>query len=129
MTRVDWSFLALIAAQMAHSLEEYRGRLSDDFPPAQLLSSLVSSDRSRGFIILNVAIAMFGIWCFLFPIRRRWPSYATFAWTWIAVEVGNGIVHPLWSLYRIAYTPGVATAPVLFVLALNLAHQLRTQRF
>jgi hypothetical protein len=41
------------------------------------------------------------------------------------MEVLNGIGHSLWSLRRGGYTPGVATAPVLLVLAVYLALQLR----
>jgi len=125
VTRFELSFLALVLAQAAHSFEEYHGRLYDDFPPARFLSGLVSNDLTRGFVILNIAIALFGLWCFLVPIRRRWPSSAAIAWGWVIVELVNGVVHPLWSLRQLAYTPGVATAPVLFVLALNLARQLR----
>jgi hypothetical protein len=49
-----------------------------------------------------------------------------FAWMWVTIEVINGVAHPLWSLRMDAYTPGVATAPVLLVIALYLARQLRT---
>jgi hypothetical protein len=41
------------------------------------------------------------------------------------VELINGIGHPLWTLRQGGYTPGVATAPVLLVLAASLALQLR----
>jgi hypothetical protein len=41
------------------------------------------------------------------------------------IEAVNGIVHPLWSLRQGGYTPGVATAPILLVLALVLAQRLR----
>jgi len=38
-------------AQAAHSIEEYAGRLWESFPPARLVSGLVSPDLERGFII------------------------------------------------------------------------------
>ena len=44
---------------------------------------------------------------------------------WVGVEVINGIGHPLWTLRQGRYTPGVATAPLLLVLAVYLALQLR----
>ena len=47
------------------------------------------------------------------------------AWFWVAIEIINGIVHPLWSLREGGYTPGFATAPILLLLAVYLAHQLR----
>jgi uncharacterized membrane protein HdeD (DUF308 family) len=45
-------------------------------------------------IALNAALILFGVWCFLFPIRRGWPSAALVAWLWVCVEVINGIGHP-----------------------------------
>jgi hypothetical protein len=44
------------------------------------------------------------------------------------IETINGVGHPLWSLRQGGYTPGVATAPLLLVLALYLAAQLRATR-
>ncbi len=62
------------------------------------------------------------------PVGRRWPVAVPLAWAWVAVEVMNGLGHPLWTLRQAGYTPGVGTAPVLLVLALYLARQLRQAR-
>jgi hypothetical protein len=121
-------FLALIATQAAHSVEEYAGGLYASFPPAMFVSGLISSDLERGFVIANIALVTFGVWCYLWPIRRRWPSAVTFAWAWTGVELINGVGHPLWSLAQASYTPGVATAPVLFVLGLALARELTSSK-
>lgn len=128
MPRLDASFIALVGIQAAHSVEEYLGRLYEVFPPARFVSGLVSQDLRRGFIIANVALVTFGVWCFVWPIRRRWRSAVTIGWFWVTIEVVNGVVHPLWSLRELRYTPGVATAPVLLVLALYLARQLRAEQ-
>ncbi len=125
MTRRQKTFLALIITQAAHALEEYLGHLYDVFPPARFVSGLISQDRERGFIIFNAALVIFGLWCFLGPLRRASPSAEPLAWLWVGIELINGLGHPLWSLRESRYTPGVATAPVLLVLALYLAHQLR----
>jgi len=61
-------------------------------------------------------------------VRRRWPSAVPLVWFWIGIELINGIGHPVWSLIERRYTPGVATAPFLLVLALYLAQQLRAAR-
>jgi hypothetical protein len=127
-SRLDVRFIALIGVQAVHSVEEYVGRLYEVFPPARLVSSLVSQDLRRGFIIGNIVLILFGLWCFIWPIRRRWTSAAVFGWLWVSIELINGAVHPLWSLLQLGYTPGVATAPVLFILALLLAKQLRAER-
>jgi hypothetical protein len=124
MTRFHLAFGALVLVQAAHSVEEYVGRLWESFPPARFLTGLVSQDHERGFVVLNVALIGFGLWCFLWPVRRAWPSAVSLAWAWVVVEVINGIGHSLWTLRQGSYTPGVATASVLLVLAVYLARQL-----
>jgi hypothetical protein len=128
MTRLQLTFLALIATQAVHSGEEYVGRLYEVFPPARFVSGLVSADLRQGFIILNLALVAFGLWCFFWPVRGRWASAVALVWVWTAIELMNGMGHPAWSLMQGGYTPGVATAPLLFALALSLAHQLRSGR-
>lgn len=121
--RFQLAFGVLVLAQAAHSVEEYAGRLWESFPPARALTSLVSSDLRQGFLIINVSLVAFGVWCFFWPIRREWASAAGLAWFWIVIQLINGVGHPAWSLMQGGYTPGVATAPVLLVLALYLAAQ------
>lgn len=125
MTRLQFTFLALVVVQAAHSVEEYAGRLYEVFPPARFVSGLISDDLQRGFVIFNLVLVAFGIWCFLWPVRLGWPAAAALAWIWVGIELVNGVGHPLWSLREGAYTPGVATAPMLLVLALYLASRLR----
>ena len=120
------AFCALVLTQAAHSVEEYVGRLWETFPPARFLTRLVSQDQERAFLLLNVALVAVGLWCFVWPIRRDWPTAASIAWIWVTIEVINGVGHPLWSLRMGGYTPGVATAPALLVIALYLGRQLRT---
>ncbi len=122
--RESLTFALLIAAQAAHSIEEYVGRLYDVFPPARAVSGVVSSDRQFGFGVLNVALVAFGIVCAVQVSRRRWLGVM---WAWIVVELANGVVHPTWTFVRGGYTPGVATAPMLLVLAITLAAQLWTR--
>ena len=128
MRRLELTFLLLVSVQALHSLEEYSGRLYDVFPPARFVSGLISENLALGFVIFNVALVSFGLWCFLWPIRRGWPSAGSLAWIWVAIEMLNGIGHPLWSITVLRYTPGVATAPFLLLLALYLAWQLRTHK-
>ena len=75
-----------------------------------------------------MGLVAFGLWCFFWPVRERWAAAVGLVWVWIAIELLNGIGHPVWSLMRGGYTPGVATAPVLLALALYLALQLRSYR-
>ena len=117
------AFGLLIAAQAAHSIEESVGRLWEVFPPAAFVSGLVASNREVGFIALNIALVAFGFWCFLWPVSRAWASAPRFIAIWTAIEIVNGLGHPLWSLLQGHYTPGTATAPLLLLLAINLARQ------
>ena len=124
-SRITIAFGALIFTQIAHSIEEYLGRLWESFPPARLLSGMVSSDREVGFIVINVVLCAFGLWCLLFAVRKEWPSAAGYIWFWIVLGIINGIGHPAWSLRQGGYTPGVITAPILLLIASFLAFQLR----
>jgi len=125
MSRIQTTFAALVLAQAAHSIEEYIGRLWESFPPARFVTGLIPPDRAVAFILLNVAIVGFGVWCLVWPVRRQWPSARRLMWLWVVIETINGIGHPLWSLRQGAYTPGVVTAPILLVLALYLGVQLQ----
>ena len=127
MSRFQLAFGALVLTQAIHSVEEYAGRLWESFPPARIIVGLISSDPERGFVILNIAFVAFGVWAFLFPVRKRWPSAIPIAWFWAVMEVINACGHTLWTLRQGHYTPGVATAPVLLVLAISLL-SLLTQR-
>jgi len=127
VTRFKLAFWALVLAQAVHSIEEYVGHLWESFPPARFLTGLISQDREWSFVALNCLLMTFGLWCLLWPVRRGWPSAMYFGWAWVIVEAINGIVHPLWTLYEGAYTPGVATAPLLLALAIYLGYQLRRE--
>ena len=70
MMRFQWSFLALVGTQAAHSVEEYVGRLYDVFPPAHFVSGLISQNLQRGFLTFNIALVSLGLWCFVWPIRK-----------------------------------------------------------
>jgi len=126
--RVTTAFLALVVAQAAHSVEEYVFRLYDVFEPARWLSSRVSNDLRMGFAFVNVCIVVFGLWCYLARVRPAHPSARGWMWLWVAVELFNGIGHPFFALARQAYFPGVATAPILFAVALHLAFRLTNER-
>jgi Protein of unknown function with HXXEE motif len=124
MTRFQMAFAGVIVAQAAHSAEEYAARLWETFPPARALSGLISQDLRQGFLVLNLLLVIFGLWCLLWPIRRGWPSAVAVAWGWVALEMVNAVGHALWALFQGGYTPGLATAPILLVLTFNLARQM-----
>jgi hypothetical protein len=127
VNRVQPAFAALVVAQAAHSTEEYVQRLWERFPPARFVASLISLDLERDFLVSNICLVAFGIWCLCWPIRRHWPSARPLAWGWAIVESANGTIHLLWTLAQGRYTPGVATAPLLLLMAINLALRLQRQ--
>jgi hypothetical protein len=118
-------FLALVIAQAAHSIEEYAFHLYDVFAPARFVSSVISGDLRTGFIVFNLAFVTFGLWCYILPVRRALPSAVPLVWFWIAVEIINGVGHPVWSIVERSYVPGTATAPFLLLLAICLSIQMR----
>ena len=124
-TRFKLAFGALILAQAAHSVEEYIGRFWESFPPARLLTGWVSQDREWSFVALTILLMAFALWCLLWPVRRGWPSAVYLGWAWVVVELINGVVHSVWTLWEGGYAPGVATAPLLLASAVYLGYQLR----
>jgi hypothetical protein len=105
-------FLAVIAAQAAHSVEEYVFRLYEVFAPARFVSGLFSTDLARGFAIGNVLLVLSGAACCVVVLRDR-PAARSLAWFWALLEMGNGISHTFFALVSHGYFPGVATAPLL----------------
>ena len=122
--RTRGTFLALIVAQAAHSVKEYRFRLYDVFAPARLVSGIFSDDLRAGFALGNVLMVLFGTWCYAARVRPSHRSARAFAWFWSLLEVGNGIGHIFFALVRQSYFPGVATAPILLGIGSYLCTRL-----
>jgi len=121
-------FLALIAVQAVHSVEEYLGRLYDVLAPAGLVSGLLSIDRRVGFVIFNASLVAIGVVCYLGPILHARRSAAAIGWLWVVLELANGTAHVVWAASAGSYRPGLATAPALLGIALLLARELRRNR-
>jgi len=122
--RSQWLFAALIAAQAAHSLEEYSSRLYDVLPAARFISSLVSANLPLGFAVVNASLVAFGAWCYFARVRPQHASASAWAWFWALLEGANGTGHLLFALGRGGYYPGAWTAPFLLALAAALATTL-----
>ncbi len=89
-------------------------------PEAAAIYARISSDPDGDMLGVSRRVAD----CRQLAERRAWPIARSIAWLWVVVEIINGIVHPLWALRVGGYAPGVATAPLLLILALYLARQL-----
>jgi hypothetical protein len=122
--RVSTAFLALSVVQAGHSIEEYSTRLYDVLAPARYVSGLISADRRVGFLIFNVSLVAFGLWCYFGPVRQGTPSAVGLAWFWVVLEALNSLAHAIWAVWAGGYRPGLVTAPLLLIVALVLAWQL-----
>ena len=116
-------FLVLILAQAVHSVEEYVFRLYDVLAPARYVSSLFGIDRQVGFVIVNSALVLFGLWCWFAKVRRG--RGRGLAWFWALLEIANGCAHVALAGMAGGYFPGLATAPLLLALGGGLAWKLR----
>jgi hypothetical protein len=124
LNRIKTTFLLLVLTQALHSIEEWIGRLWDVYPPAKFISGLISKEPRTGFLVLNVALFVFGLCSWHFSVRRNQLVTQGIFWFLIVMEIINGIGHTIWAVTELNYVPGVATAPVLFILAVSLAGQL-----
>ena len=124
-SRMNATFLLLVGLQALHSVEEYAAHFYERFPPARALGHVFPGVPRPGFVGLNVALFVFGVWCYFARVRHRTASAAMWAWVWVAIEMFNGVAHPVWAVSVGGYAPGLITAPLLLVVALTLAWQLR----
>lgn len=108
-----------------HSVEEYIGKLWEVFPPAEYFTGLISSNLETGFLIINISLFVFGLYCWLIPVRMNYTSAKFIIWFWIIIEFINGIGHPIWSLVQKSYTPGTITALILLFLSIYLYRHLQ----
>lgn len=118
--KTNWTFLILVLVQGLHSIEEYFGKLWESFPPARVLCGIVSDNLVTGFLIINIGLIVFGLWCWFFPIRKNYYYAQFLIWFWIILELINGIGHPIWTFLQKEYTPGMLTAPILLFLTIYL---------
>jgi hypothetical protein len=119
--RIQAAFFLLIAAQAAHSCEEFVTRLFEVFAPARYVSGLVSNDLAAGFLVVNTVLVGFGLWCWVIPVRSGWRSGEAIIWFWTILELGNGAGHLALAATRGGYFPGAGTAPLLLLLSAWLA--------
>ncbi len=119
------AFLGLVLVQALHSVEEYAFRFYEVFPPARFLNDTWPGVTQPGFIIFNAALVSFGLWCFFARVGPGAATARAWAWVWVVIELYNGVGHPIWALLAGAYNPGLASSPLLLVIAAYLAICLR----
>ena len=125
--RVPLALAALIAAQAAHSVEEYLFRLFDVLAPARFVSGLFSDNPAQGFVSANVLLVLAGFLCCAVLVRPHRASAMGVAWFWAVLELGNGVSHTVMAMANRGYFPGVATAPFLLAGSIYLIRCLRAR--
>ena len=118
--KVHLAFLAVVILQAFHSIEEYVGQLWENFPPATFLCGLISDGLEKGFLIINIGLFVAGLIVWWFVVKPNHAFAGFFIWFWIVIELINGVGHPVWSVMQNSYTPGLITAPLLFIAAIHL---------
>lgn len=118
------AFLLLILAQVAHSAEEYLFGLYDVLAPARFASEMLGFERPAGFLLVNGALVLFGLWCWFARVRPQHRSARGFAWFWALLEIANGLGHVALAASAGGYFPGLATAPLLLAFGFGLAFLL-----
>ena len=126
--RMTGAFATLVAIQALHSLEEFRFRLFDALAPARWVSDLIGIDRAAGFACVNLGLLLFGLWCWLGPVRRGRGAGRTLAAGWGIVELANGVTHLALAAAARGYFPGAYTAPLLLLAAARLLVLMRRDR-
>lgn len=124
-SRLASTFGVLILIQAVHSVEECAGRLWESYPPARFIADLFSTNHGLAFGFMNGIVVAVGAWCYFWPVQHRWAIAPALLWFWVSVEIFNGLAHLAWAFWQRTYTPGVATAPFLIIVALILARQIR----
>ena len=122
--RIRRLFTALVIIQAIHSAEEYVGRLWEVLPLAEYLTGLLADNHETGFLIGNISLFIIGLGCIVIVRLSEIKNASAFIWFWIILELFNGAGHMLWSLFQLHYVPGVATAPLLFLVAFMLGREL-----
>ena len=121
--KIKLAFLLLVLIQALHSIEEYIGRLWEVYAPAKFITGLVSNDHEIGFVMINICLFLFGIFVWFAAIRNY--SFAIVpVWFLTIMEIINSIGHSVWAVMEKDYVPGVATAPIIFILAIYLVREL-----
>jgi len=131
--RISIIYLALVLVQGLHSIEEYFGKLWEMLPIANWLTGLVSEDHHYGFLVVNIGLFVFGISTWFFIVRKGNPLASFILWFMIILEMTNGVGHTVWAIYSGQYTPGLITAPLLFIIAfylmrIYLSEKIRTKK-
>jgi hypothetical protein len=113
-------YLASIAAQTCHFIEEYAGRLYELAPPLFDLSPL----PAQKFVVFNL------IWIGIFLVSafgvfRRVPLALLPVWFMALIGgIGNSIFHTWLAVQSGEYAPGLATALINLPLGIALAYLL-----
>lgn len=113
-------FVAGLMIYALHFLEEYATRFYERFPPVLGLSPWPAGF----FIVFNLSWLL--VWVLAAPGLRAGYRVAYFpVWFFAIAMMGNGVAHPLLSVYARGYFPGLITSPLAGIVGFWLWSRLR----
>ena len=108
-------FLAGLAVQSLHFMEEFVTRFQDRFPGLLGLPAW----PENFFVVFN--LTWLSIWILSAIGLQRGYRFTLFPlWFFAIAAVANGIAHPVLALVKRGYFPGLITSPILGVLGVLL---------
>jgi hypothetical protein len=123
--RCRLAFVALVAVQVLHSIEEYSTHLYERLASARFVSGLVSDDLALGFAVINSGFILLCAAAYWGPVQRGATAARGIAWFLAWLEIANGVAHLALAASVRDYFPGALTAPLLIAAASVLAMLLR----
>jgi hypothetical protein len=111
--------IVAVGLQTTHAAEEYRTGFYEAFPRMLGLQPW----GSRAFLAFNLAWLL--VWAVsLVGVSRGWRIAEWPIWFLALALIANGLAHPLLSLARREYFPGLGTAPVVGIAGLLLLREM-----
>jgi hypothetical protein len=108
-----------VACQAAHAVEEWAAGFWEAFP--RLLG--LPPWGARTFLVFNLAWVL--VWVLsLVGVKRGWRLAEWPLWFLGLALLANGVAHPLLSVLRGRYFPGLATSPVVGIAGLLLLREM-----
>ena len=115
----------MVWLQAAHSVEEYVFKLYERFPPMRFIYRSVPELARPAFIVFNLFLFLFGLFCYFYWVRPERKGAAIIIWIWIAIQIVTISAHLVWAILTGGYNPGLATVPLFIPVVIYLIYQLR----
>lgn len=106
------AYLAMIAVQTLHALEEFALEFWDSFPPMRAGYGGVPGLGEYVFVVFHTMLIGLGVWCYARWVRRGGARASTVVRAGVLVQAVTVLLHIGWLLAAPRYHPGLATTPL-----------------